>query len=331
MNPPRSWSGPKPTSAVTSRLWGVPPALAIPPENAMAKQDACAAAISSSGLGLPAAPSGGRFGHDTSKVPRPELARSVRPDPSCRVPFHAVRAVRVAIVHSLRTGRRPLLDSASNGPYPPRSCTTVLGGGGDRADPLGQQAELGLQVVELAGVEADRADHLLGDGERLLAQRAALVGERDRDRPLVLDAAMAGDQACGREPLEQRGERAAVESEAGTELPHRLVVAFPEQHHDQVLRIREPDDVEHRPVAGSHRTGGGVQREAQLVVERHARRRQGGHEWSLGLFAWTAAVPASRALTPDTRRVERNRLNYVVVAPGDIPRGRHRPAAHQPR
>ena len=131
----------------------------------------------------------------------------------------------------------------------------------------------------------------------------------------------------GGEPLEQRGERAAVERQPGAELAHGLVVGLPEQHHDQVLRIGQPEHVEHRPVAGRHRAGGGVQREAQLVVERHARRRQGGHGASLGRFAGTAVpgAPSARGRRW-TRQVEWNRLNSVDRWTGDHTRP-VRPAA----
>src|SRR4051794_18774348 len=111
-------------------------------------------------------------------------------------------------------------------------------GGGD---PLGQQPELGLQVVELAGVEADRADHLLGDGERLVAQRTALVGERDGHRALVLDTAVAGDQSGGGEPLQERGERAAVQPKPGPDPAGGPVVSFPPQHNYPKLRGRPGD------------------------------------------------------------------------------------------
>ena len=47
---PPAGSGPSETSAVTSRLCGVPPASAITFDSCMAKQDECAAAISSSGF-----------------------------------------------------------------------------------------------------------------------------------------------------------------------------------------------------------------------------------------------------------------------------------------
>src|SRR5829696_7698424 len=294
MNPPRSLSGPKPTSAVTSRLCGVPPALAMTPENAMSKQEACAAAISSSGLVLPSAASEVRFGQETSKVPRPELASSVRPEPSCSVPVQAVRAVRVAIgapsgVAALGwTTRRPALTRRSTGV--PRSAD-----GFSAVDPLGEQPQPLPELVELAGVEPDRADHLLGDGEGLVAKGAAVLGQRDGDRALVLDPAVPCHQAGGGEPLQQGRQGAAVQRQARTELADGLVVGLPEQHHDEVLRIGQAEGVEHRPVARRHGPGSGVQREAQLVVERHTRCRQSGHGQSLGRGSANAMVAARSA------------------------------------
>ena len=73
--------------------------------------------MSSSGLVVPSASSAARLGNETSYVPSLELDSSTWPEPSCRVPFQAVRAVRVGM--SLPpAGRRPLLDGASTGPYP---------------------------------------------------------------------------------------------------------------------------------------------------------------------------------------------------------------------
>src|SRR3954452_11886414 len=77
-------------------------------------------------------------------------------------------------------------------------------------DPIDEQPQALLEVVELRGVEPDGADHGLGDGQCALAQGAALAGERDAHRALVLDPAVPGDQTGRGEPLEQRGERAAV-------------------------------------------------------------------------------------------------------------------------
>ena len=59
--------------------------------------------MSSSGLVVPSAFSAARLGKDTSKVATPELVSSTWPPPSCRVPFQAVRAVRVGMV-LLRSG-----------------------------------------------------------------------------------------------------------------------------------------------------------------------------------------------------------------------------------
>ena len=54
--------------------------------------------MSSSGLVVPPASSAVRFGNETSNVPAPELVSSTWPLPSIRVPFQAVRAVRVDMV-----------------------------------------------------------------------------------------------------------------------------------------------------------------------------------------------------------------------------------------
>ena len=43
-----------------------------------------------------------------------------------------------------------------------------------------------------------------------------------------------------------------ISARPGAELPDGLVVALPEQHHDQVLGIGQAEGVEHRPVARRH-------------------------------------------------------------------------------
>src|SRR5579859_511187 len=66
----------------------------------MEKQAECAAAMSSSGLVLPLASSLRAF-HVTSNVPSPDESRVVWPEPSVRVPFQTVWAVRmVAMLRS---------------------------------------------------------------------------------------------------------------------------------------------------------------------------------------------------------------------------------------
>ena len=122
--------------------------------------------------------------------------------------------------------------------------------------------------------------------DRALGISEAMIGtigfDTDEFDGLLLRLRLLTDRVNSGQALEERGEGAAVQREPRAELAHGLVVGLPEQHHDQILRIGQPDLLEHRPVAGRHGPGGGIQREAQLVVERHARCRQGGHGESLG-------------------------------------------------
>src|SRR3954452_13477433 len=101
--------------------------------------------MSSSGLVTPPASSAARLGKLTSKVPTFELDSSTWPDPSCRVPFQAVRAVRVGMCASLVT-------SLSADCFPAVAA-------------IDQQPQTLLEVVEFRGVEADGADHGPGDGQ----------------------------------------------------------------------------------------------------------------------------------------------------------------------
>src|SRR3954469_11766104 len=264
-SPPSCW--PSVTSALTSSDCGVPPALPISFDSDMAKHAECAAAMSSSGLVTPPASSAARFGKFTSKVPTLELDSSTWPDPSCRVPVQAVRAVRVGM-------RASVVTSSRDGPL---QGVLFSADGAAVVHALDQQPQPLLELVELAGVEPDGADHGLGDRQRPLPQRAPLLGQGDADRAFVLHPPVPGHETGRGEPLEQRGQRAAVEGQLGAELADGLVVVLPEQHHDQVLRIGQPQLVEHRTVAGGHGARRRVEREAQLVVEDHARSGQPAH------------------------------------------------------
>ena len=81
---------------VSSRVGGVP-AFASPPASAIEKHDACAAAISSSGLVLPPDASSVRAAQLTSRGPNaPEPTSSIVPEPPVRSPFHVTDARRSA-------------------------------------------------------------------------------------------------------------------------------------------------------------------------------------------------------------------------------------------
>ena len=84
------------TADVSSRSGGFP-ALASPCASAIEKQDACAAAISSSGLVFPPGDSSDRAAQLTSSGPNaPEPTSSIVPDPLIRSPFHVTEARRSA-------------------------------------------------------------------------------------------------------------------------------------------------------------------------------------------------------------------------------------------
>src|SRR5262245_54062617 len=80
------------TSALTSSLSGGVPAWFRTCESAIEKHEACAAAISSSGLVMPFS-SPVRAGHETSSGPiEPLPTFSIAPDPLSRSPFHVTFA-----------------------------------------------------------------------------------------------------------------------------------------------------------------------------------------------------------------------------------------------
>ncbi|GAA3206581.1 hypothetical protein GCM10017690_13700 [Microbacterium terregens] len=89
--------GLKVTDAVVSMDSGGVPFWASPFENAMLKQEACAAAISSSGVVTEVDPSLRAF-QLMSNVPMPEDWNATVPDPSVKLPFQTVVASLVTVI-----------------------------------------------------------------------------------------------------------------------------------------------------------------------------------------------------------------------------------------
>src|SRR5699024_2378172 len=50
--------------------------------------------------------------------------------------------------------------------------------------------------------------------------------------------------------------------------PHRELLVLPECEHDQILRMRQMDRFEHRPIGADHPAGGHRQGEADLALQR---------------------------------------------------------------
>jgi REP element-mobilizing transposase RayT len=89
--------GTKVTAAEVRSSSGGLPAFARPPESAIEKHEACAAAINSSGLVFPPDASSERAGQLTSSGPKaPEPTSSIVPVPLIRSPFHVTDARRSA-------------------------------------------------------------------------------------------------------------------------------------------------------------------------------------------------------------------------------------------
>jgi hypothetical protein len=102
--------GTKVTVAEVRSCSGGVPALARSLEKAIAKHDACAAAISSSGLVFPPDSSSERAAHVTSSGPNtPEPTSSIVPAPEIRSPFQVTLARRSAMssLLSLRNRGEP--------------------------------------------------------------------------------------------------------------------------------------------------------------------------------------------------------------------------------
>src|SRR5680860_1041608 len=115
------WSPPsveKETTAEVSSRSGALPALARAPDSAMLKQEACAAASSSSGLVMPPG-SSDRAAHVTfTGSMTPEESKLVMPCPDLRSPSQTLVALRSVIAQSftlVRTGQRSVTPGGRRG------------------------------------------------------------------------------------------------------------------------------------------------------------------------------------------------------------------------
>ena len=106
-----------------------------------------------------------------------------------------------------------------------------------------------------------------GIARACVAQRAPSIGEGDVERALVAGAALAGEVALRLEALEQRRERRGLELQRLAEVAHGARAALPEREHDEVLRVREAERLEDRPVDADDAAGGDGEGEAHLVLE----------------------------------------------------------------
>ena len=110
-------------------------------------------------------------------------------------------------------------------------------------------------------------DDLRRDAERTFAQRPALVGEGDVEGALVAGVAVPGDVPLRLEALEQRRERRGLELQRLAEVAHGARVALPEREHHEVLRVRESERLEDRPVEPDDAARRDREGEAHLVLE----------------------------------------------------------------
>jgi len=124
------------------------------------------------------------------------------------------------------------------------------------------QQRLDLRIGALGGTP-----DLIVHGMGATPQGGALGSERDEHRTVVVRTATTLDEPERRQLAKQRHERAGIECDSLAEPAGAELVVLPERQHHDVLRIREPEGREHRPIHLRHGERGGVEREAQLVVQ----------------------------------------------------------------
>ena len=106
-----------------------------------------------------------------------------------------------------------------------------------------------------------------GIAERLLAQGASGIRQRDVEGALVAGAALPREVALRLEPLQQRRQRRGLELQRLAEVAHRARAALPEREHHEVLRMGEAERLEDRAVDADHAACRDREREADLVLE----------------------------------------------------------------
>src|SRR6185312_16952579 len=75
--------------------------------------------------------------------------------------------------------------------------------------------------------ERHTGDELAGNGDGLGTQGCTVVGQVDPDDAFVAVRAASGDPACGLQPLQQRRQGPAVQTEPPPQGRHGLPVVFP--------------------------------------------------------------------------------------------------------
>ena len=115
---------------------------------------------------------------------------------------------------------------------------------------------------------AQRAHDPLPSSTGFPAQSMARIGQLHPQQPLVGRIPATAQQTIALQALEQRRHRAGVEAQTRGDLLHALPVLLPQRQHGEVLRIGETQRLKQRLVGGRERVGCGVDREAQLPVQR---------------------------------------------------------------
>jgi hypothetical protein len=131
----------------------------------------------------------------------------------------------------------------------------------------GLQSEAVPEGGDALGIQAGDPHNLAGNLERRGAQTLPLLGEPDLQDPLVIGPARAGHPSLRLEALDERRERRRLHRELVRELPQRARRLLPQGEHHQVLRMRQLERLEHRPVDGHHVARCRHQCEAELILE----------------------------------------------------------------
>jgi hypothetical protein len=84
---------------------------------------------------------------------------------------------------------------------------------------------------------------------------------------LIAGIAPAFHEPGGFEPLQERGESAAVEHHSRPDPTHRERGGFPQHQHNQILRIGQAERLKQRTVDPDDGIGSGIERKTQLLIQ----------------------------------------------------------------
>ena len=127
-----------------------------------------------------------------------------------------------------------------------------------------------FQQKQLLLRQIDAALHGCGNADGSLLESFACLRKRKKQLSLVVLRPYSIDISLLLKAFEQRGEGAGVEVHNFAQLTLRHPTMFPENHHDNILRVCKIQFFQRLPILPYDLLGAGIQRKAKLVSKADA-------------------------------------------------------------